>query len=208
MPGGLIRRLCIVGLLALALAGAPVPPGTAHAQAPEDLQSDFLLIDQERLFAGSLFGQRVLAVIEAESASLAEENRRIEARLIEEERALTEQRATLPPEEFRALADEFDARVTQIRIEQDRKARALGERETVEQRRFLDAIVPILGRVMQDYGALALLDRRTVFLSDDRLDVTDLLIERIDAVLGDGSGQLLNTDLPSPEPGSDAEASE
>ena len=39
------------------------------------------------------------------------------------EQELTRLRPTTPAEEFRALADEFDARVERIRSEQDEKAR-------------------------------------------------------------------------------------
>ena len=173
------------------------------AQAARDVaafQVDFLLIDQDRLYTESAFGRRVVAELEAESLALATENRRIENALIAEEQRITDQRATLSADEFRALADEFDARVTGIRAAQDRKARSLTSRDDEERRRFLNAALPALGAVMQRYGALALLDRRSVFLSSDQIDVTDEAIAAVDAAVGDGAEPALET-APTPEPG-------
>jgi Skp family chaperone for outer membrane proteins len=197
-----MRRLALTICLATALFSGAVgvlaqettPPATP-TPAPT-LRSPFLVVDQEALFANSAYGQRVTADIDTESRLLAEENRRLEAELSAEERDLTERRPTLDPEEFRQLADDFDARVTQIRTEQDAKARALTERGDMERRRFLSAAVPILGQIMRDVGAGAIFDQRSVFLSDDRLDITDRAIDAINATIGDGTGQLLT----APEP--------
>ncbi len=186
-------RLCLilfVTLGAASLAPAQAPLGT--------VQTDFVLIDQDRLYAESAFGQRVVSELQAESEALVAENRRIEDALIAEEQSITERRATLSPEEFRALADEFDARVSGIRTAQERKARSLTSRDDQEQRRFFNASIPILAQLMQQYGAVAVLDRRSVFLSDDRIDITDEAIAAIDAAIGDGSTLTLET-APAPE---------
>ena len=57
-----------------------------------------------------------------------------------------------------------------------------------ERQRFFAAALPVMGQAMQDRGALVILDRRSVFLALEALDVTDDFIARIDAALGDGSG--------------------
>ena len=148
--------------------------------------SPVLVVDVERMFADSAFGQRIAAEIEAEGAEIAAENRRIEAELTEEERKITEQRASLSPEDFRALADAFDEKVQSIRREQDAKVRAFGQRGEVEQRAFLSAAQPVLQALMDEAGASLLLDRRVVFAAVPAVDVTDAAIDRIDAAIGDG----------------------
>jgi hypothetical protein len=45
---------------------------------------------------------------------------------------------------------------------------------------------PILGQLMVDRGAFAILDRRSVLLSLGSIDVTDDAIARIDTAIGDG----------------------
>ncbi|MDW4548761.1 OmpH family outer membrane protein [Defluviimonas sp. D31] len=194
-------RAAILAVL-LTAGGQPAPAQEAIA---EPVASPVLTLDQERLFAESLWGRRATDRIEAASTELGAENRRIEAELTAEERALTERRPTMAVEEFRAAADAFDAKVTEIRRTQDAKAREIGRLHDVERQRFFAAAFPALREVLRGRGAVVILDSRAIFLAADVIDVTDELIARVDADLGAG------TDAPVPEavpdaPGSDGTA--
>lgn len=150
-------------------------------------------LNQERLFQESRFGQRLQDEIDAASAALARENREIEAELLQEERRLTTRRAELSSEEFRPLADEFDARVESIRDEQSERLRRLTAQAEAARRYFIQATTPVLVELLQDRGAAAVLDSRAVIYSVDGIDITDLALERIDAEIGDGgAGPILN----------------
>ncbi|WP_227446298.1 OmpH family outer membrane protein [Cognatishimia sp. F0-27] len=163
------------------------------------VQSPILVIEFDRAFAQSAFGQRVLVEIEAEGASLAAENRRIEAELTEEERRLTDERAGMEPDEFRALARAFDEKVQRLRREQDIKARALNQRSEDARRQFLAVSEPVLQSLMRESGAAVILERRAVFLAANFIDVTDQAVDRIDNQIGDGA-DLTPMAQPEPEP--------
>lgn len=172
---------------ALALLAAVILTLGGQATAQDVPQSPILTIDLDRLFDETRLGARASAQVEAEAVALTEENRRIEAELVEEESALTEQRAALTPEEFRTLADEFDAKVQRIRAEQDAKTRDLAVlRESVRQG-FLAEIGGILTEIVNERGAVVVLERRDIFISADRIDVTDEAIVRINQALGAGA---------------------
>lgn len=174
------RAAALVALLG-ALGGAPA--------AAQDLAAPtgFVTVDQERLFAESAFGGRALAEIERRSRELAAENRRIEAELVAEERLLTELRPTLPPGDFRVRAEAFDARVQRLRAEQDGKEREVTGLRDEAQEVFFGRVGPVLGAVVRERGAVAILDRRAVILALESIDVTDAAIARIDAELGEGT---------------------
>lgn len=185
-----------LAVLALAAAGG----NSAMAQqSPAEFQSPILTLDQERLFLETLWGKRAAARIEAASVELAAENRRIEADLTDEERALTEKRATTAPEEFRKAADAFDAKVTEIRQAQDAKVREIGRLQETERQRFYAAAFPVIREVIQKRGAVAVLDSRAIFLAADAIDVTDELISRIDSELGAGEDSQPPDDAPAPQ---------
>ncbi|THD84473.1 OmpH family outer membrane protein [Aliigemmobacter aestuarii] len=181
--------------LVLALAGAALSASPVLAQDASSLPlsqplpeaPQVLLLSQDRLFSGTLYGKAVQARIEEASRGLQAENRRIEADLEAEERALTEQRKTLPPDEFRTLAEAFDAKVEGIRAAQEAKARSITQDRETERQRFFETAVPILAELMAEQGAVAIIDKNAVILSFDRIDITDTAIARIDAKLGDGS---------------------
>ncbi|MDK3072541.1 OmpH family outer membrane protein [Sedimentitalea sp. JM2-8] len=170
-------------LLVLAVWTAWLVP--AAAQQLGLPQSAILTISSERMFAESAFGRRVAREIDSQSAVLAAENRRIEVELTAEEKDLTDRRPGMAPDAFRALADAFDTKVQDIRRRQDAKARALVQFQEDEQVRFLQAARPVLVELMRESGAGAILERSSVFLSANAIDITELAITRLDEVLGE-----------------------
>jgi Skp family chaperone for outer membrane proteins len=184
-------------LLAMLLAG-PVFAQNLPLSGPLAVPDPILTIDQDRLFTESAYGRATISKLEAEQTDLLAENRKIETALEEEERNLTERRKTLPAAEFKALAEAFDTRVEGIRaaqVEKDRKSRGAVEEN---QKRFYAAAFPVIGQLMQDMGASVVLDKQTIILSLQRIDVTDAAIARIDAAIGDGSK--LPDVAPPPQP--------
>lgn len=179
--------LAVAGLPAAAQDVGPRRAPDAGARQRVEVPSPVLTIDQDRLFLESQWGRRVQEEIEARSAALAAENRQIEAALVAEERQLTERRRTLPPAQFRPLAEAFDLKVQRLRAEQDAKTRQLSRLREEARRQFYATVGEILGDLVRDRGAVAILDRRAIFLSADAIDVTDESIARIDGVIGDGS---------------------
>lgn len=156
----------------------PAPAGTTGL-----VQAQILVVDPEALFAGSDLGQRLNASLDQAAQKLATENREIEDQLSAEERALTDKRASLSPEDFRILADEFDQRVTEKRNTQAQKADLLDRMRSENRVKFLRLVVPVLATMMQEAGAVVILNRSDVLLSATSIDITDDAIARINADL-------------------------
>lgn len=161
--------------------------GPLAAQQPQraPVQSPVLIIDPERLFEESAFGRQTISEFETLGSALAAENRRIEEALSQEERELTELRPTIDPTEFRTLADAFDAKVQETRRTQDAKGRELNS--NLEKRRvvFLNSAVPVLEQLMREAGAAVVLEQRSVFISSNAIDITQIAIERLNLILKD-----------------------
>lgn len=173
---------------ALLCLGSPMAAQQSLGLGQADVvQSLILTIAPDRLYAESAFGQRITREIEEEGASIAAENRQIEAELTAEERELTELRDSLDADVFRDRARAFDEKVQRLRREQDEKARALGQRSEEARRALLSAAQPVLLQLMRESGAVAILDRRAVLLSANSVDITEKAIERVDAQFGDGA---------------------
>lgn len=187
-----MRRGCGITFAALALMFAICAPLSAQTAADTAKQPDvgtasaILLVDQDALYGHSVWGQRVEAEITAASAALTVENRKIEGDLTVEEKSLTTRRATMTPEAFRTEADAFDQKVVAIRAAQDAKARDINLRRDNERQAFFAAALPYFASLMHDRGAVAVLDKRTVFLSANSIDVTADLITLVNAELGPG----------------------
>ncbi len=185
------RAAAVLGLM-LALGGPALAQRVADPAAPAPAQTPaaaggIVVLDTDRLFSESLFGQRLAADLQAQTEALVEENRRIEAELTAEEQDLTRRRPSMTPEAFRAEAEAFDARVQEIRRERDAKERALQQEAASGREIFLAAAGPALGQVMLERGASIILDRRAVFLSTSAVDVTDAALAAVDAAIGNGA---------------------
>ena len=182
----LASLLFVFGFVAL-VSGWPHPLA-AQDQGTQNLApvAGILVLNQERLFAQSVFGQRIQRELADASARLAAENRRIEAELTAEELELTELRPTLEAAAFRDLADAFDARVEAIRAQQEAKARDLNAQADAAQTLFFERVAPILLGIVRERNAAVLVDSRAVLLSADRVDVTETAIAAIDENLGEG----------------------
>ncbi|WP_370343052.1 OmpH family outer membrane protein [Pararhodobacter marinus] len=188
-------------LLAGALLCAPVcvtaqtagpAPDALGARLPQGVSPvPYRILDQDRLLRESELGQEILAGIRAAEAELEAENQFYFDQLAAEERALTEARAGLTPEEFRTRADAFDARVESIRSERAQASQALARWSEGEAQRFFDAALPVLVQMMNDRGILALLKPDTLILGSDMLDVTSDAIALLDA-----SGTGIGDDAP------------
>lgn len=199
-----LRRFAAAWLLSamLAIPGATAGPALAQGDARETTQSasGVLVLNQERLIGQSEYGQRIQRELEAASAALSAENRRIEADLTQEELDLTELRDTIPAEEFRGLADAFDARVEAIRAAQEAKARDITEQADTAQTQFFERAAPILLDIVRSRGAAVLMDSRAVLLSAESVDVTEQAIAAIDEALGDGGPEpIIDVEIEAPE---------
>jgi len=177
------------GGLALAQgAGSTVGLGGFSPEQNLGVPSSLLLtIHSDRLFSESAYGKRVAQEMEGRSAVLMAENRRIEAELRAEELDLAERRSTTDPEAFRALAEAFDQKVQETRRTQEAKFLEITNAREEARREFRQTSIPILERIMTETGAAAILEQSTVLLSAEAIDVTDLAIARVDAILGDGA---------------------
>jgi len=193
-----VRYAFGVALLVAALFWGPA--SAQPADGTTTLPPPILTLNQERLFASSAFGQRVRRTQEVNSVALAAENRQIEAALEEEEQKLTEDRATMDPEAFRALAEDFDVRVTAIRRAQVDKRNELQRLSETERARFFELAYPVLFELVQETGALAILNQSAVILSARQIDVTELAIARVNAAFGEAPLAPEPAAIPAPRP--------
>ncbi len=188
-----IRRAFLRIALSIGIGCAPIFAVAQEFSAPI---TTVLTIDQDVLFQSTLFGKRVNSTLKEERERLLVAKRQIESDLSAEELDLTKKRETLPPEEFRRLANAFDERVQAIRAAQDEKNRTFNRILTEERARFLKMIVPVIGEIMNERGALLVLNRRMAFISANSIDITQDAVRRIDILIGDGT---ISEDTTKPE---------
>ncbi|MEL6958369.1 MAG: OmpH family outer membrane protein [Pseudomonadota bacterium] len=184
--------LAAVGVALVFLTHGATAQEAQPPALPSDAQPLVLTVDIDALFARSAFGERISREYNAAREALAAENRRIAEALREEELDLAARRPEMEPDMFRAEAEAFDDNTQGIRRAQDAKEREVEETLAQGRAQFLEVTGPILRQLMDERGAVALLDRRALLLYSGSIDITDAALERINAEIGDGSNPAEN----------------
>ena len=153
----------------------------------QEFRPQILIIDSDRLYLESDFGQRVAADLAARAAEIQAENDRIVETLTQEERSLTLRRPQMTPEAFREESEAFDAKVQEVRRVRDAKNLEFQVANAEARAAFEERVQEILASIMLERGAVLVMEQRNVVLSIRSANITDEAISRVNAELGDGS---------------------
>ncbi len=168
-------------------AGAVWAQDAAPAAAPAPAVSPILTLDQDALYTQTLYGKALRAQIASQVAKLDAQSRSMDAALEAEERDLTQKRTEMTAEDFAPLAAAFDKKAQELRAQNAAAIDALRLKEQEGRKQFFTTASQVLGDFMVERGAAAIIDKGAVIVSLRGLDVTDEVVARIDAVLGDGT---------------------
>ena len=177
--------LLVCGVFLAGQGAAQELPSVSDLSLPRAVPG-ILTLDWEVLYDNSAWGQRVSGELSQASQDLNAENNRIADDLVAEERRLTERRASMAPEAFKAEASAFDKRATGIRAAQKAKAQALQAQLEQERQAFVQAALPVLDELLLQRGASVVLDRRVIIRGLSNIDVTDDLILLVNDRIGSG----------------------
>ncbi|MFT6605471.1 MAG: Skp family chaperone for outer membrane protein [Halocynthiibacter sp.] len=185
------RVLCLVLTVAcVAFAGLVSPLRAQDAGVPlAPSQSNILTVDTDFIFANSLYGVQIEQDFNAAAQILIAENGEIEARLTTQEKALTDERASLSLEEFRTRAQAFDIRVQALREEQRVKETEVQAIRATGRQTFQEVLTPVLTKIARERGASVMFERQQVFLSAESIDVTLEALEMVNEAFKETQAQ-------------------
>ena len=152
----------------------------AFAQPVIAQSSGILVVDLERAYQISKFGKALRDTFNIENKSFNQENSIILNDLKEEEIQLTEDRAILSPEDFSVAAKSFDKKVQKIRKTRLDQIRVVEENFKLLKPFFFRRIDRFFDVIMKEFDATAIFEKSTVVRNNQAIDITDLLVERVD----------------------------
>lgn len=142
-----------------------------------------VIVNTQQIFAQSKVGQSIRSQLQEQAKKLQDEDKKGEAGVQAEAKALSDQRSLLSAEDFKKKVQALE----QKEGERQNKMRAKGEalqlgvnkaRQEVEA-----AIRPIFADVMKKNGATLLLDQSVVLAGGVDLDITDEVLKQLDEKL-------------------------
>lgn len=177
-------RTQLIGALAvLALSATAVGAQTAGPQNPGPVIPGVCVYHNARLMAQSTVGQSVQTGMQALGQQVRTELQPYSDAINTELQALQAGAQTIPQAEQQTRAQALQQRVRELQqLEQTRQT----ELAYTQQQQLLaiaTAVDPIIVQVYQERGCGLLLDREGVYIMNPAMDVTDLVIQRLNQQL-------------------------
>lgn len=175
------RTFVVAGMFLLAAAGfesaKAAEPAPATGAAPI---ARILMVDLRRVMAVSKVGQDIQRQV-ADLRSRAQAELKGEGTALQHDRAVLEQQAAiLAPDVKARKAREFDARLAAFQKKLQQRGGMIQGGVLKAQQQVEQALGPILQGIMQERHATVLLDRTSVLLAPNAIDVTGDVVRRLD----------------------------
>ncbi len=175
------RTILVAGALFLSLASVDAsfaaPPVPSGGGAPA---AKILIIDLRKVMGASRVGQDIQKQVEGlkqqATSELNGEGRALEA----EKTSLQQQAAILAPDVKARKIKDFEARGQAFQQKVQQRSSLIQGGVMRAQQQIEQALGPILEGIMHERGATLLLDRSSVLLAPNAIDVTDVVIQRLD----------------------------
>ena len=112
-----------------------------------------------------------------------EESKSEDDLIIKERERLIEQQSVMAPEAFEVKVNEFDKKVQEYQLARQEEIRKLDKMVQSARSKILDQIKPIITDYSNELGITVMLEKNSVILSADEMDMTNVVIERLNKEL-------------------------
>lgn len=166
-----------VFLLVGSLFQSALAAGPATGAAPV---ARVLMVDLRRVMASSKVGQDIQRQV-ADLKKQAQSQLEGEGKALQTERASLEQQAAILAADVKARKiKEFDAKAAAFQKKLQQRSGLIQGGVLKAQSQVEQALGPILQGIMQERRATILLDRSAVLLAPNAIDVTEVVVQRLD----------------------------
>ena len=141
------------------------------------------IIDINRVLTESKASLDASKQIEKIQISAESEAKDRDASIIAEREKLIEQQSIMAPEAFEVKVAEFEKNVQNYQLERQDQIRKLDQMVQDARSKILEEVKPILKEHSREIGITLVLEKNSVILSADEMDMTDQVIKKLNEVL-------------------------
>ena len=147
------------------------------------IAAEALILDIGKVFANSKAGQSLIGQIKTRAEALQATRDKAQKELEGDAKKIDEQKTLLTQEALRAKADDLRLKEIAKNQELQQELRKLEASQLTARNEILKALQPILKDVMAEKKASMIMEKRAVLISSPDIDVTDIVVKRLDGVL-------------------------
>jgi Skp family chaperone for outer membrane proteins len=174
--------LRVFAFMSVALAAMALAPG---ADAAKLQPAVIAYLDSQKILRESIAAASIRKQIDAYRVTYRSEVAESEKRLRKEEAELTRQRPILSVEAFAVKRRGFEDSIASVQRIVQNRTRMLDRSFSVAMRQVDSAIRKIVSGLASEYGFNIVLERRQILFAHRDLDITKVVLEKLNATLPD-----------------------
>ena len=137
------------------------------------------VIDINKILAESDAAVMASKQIEEIAIEIENEIKNSDEEIIKEQNLLIESQAIMAPEAFESKRNEYEIKVQNYNNERQSKLLKIDELIAVSRNNVLNALKPILEEISNEKGITILLEKGSVMLNADKMDITDEVLKKL-----------------------------
>ena len=106
-----------------------------------------------------------------------------EKNILKEEKQIIEQKKLIKPDEYKNKVDALRTKVLNLQKERDKLLKSVSEQRLVARNELLKNLNPIISEYMQEKKIRMVVDKKSILLADQKLDITKQIIELLNKKL-------------------------
>ena len=135
------------------------------------------IIDINKVLTESKAAVDAAKQIEKIQKKSEEESKKEDELLINEREKLIEQQTVMAPEAFEVKVADFEKKVQSYQTKRQEKLRKLDQMVQIARANILEEVKPIISDYANELGITVILEKNTVILSEDSMDMTEQVIK-------------------------------
>ena len=106
-----------------------------------------------------------------------------EKNILKEEKQIIEQKKLIKPDEYKNKVDSLRTKVLNLQKERDKLLKSVSEQRLIARNELLKNLNPIISEYMQEKKIRMVVDKKSILLADQNLDITKQIIELLNKKL-------------------------
>lgn len=177
-------KYLVTALMALAVTAALLlPAGPSHAQEAQNIPVAIGIVDMQTVFEKSAAGQSLRKQAEALRDKIRGDLAAQEKALRAEGDKLNAARVNLSQADFQKQAQDLQARMVQLRKQQDEKRRGFEKSYNEAQKTITQTMYKVIGQVAVERKLTLVLNKTAAIVSASAWDISDTVLKQLNAAL-------------------------
>ena len=171
------KKIYVIAILILTLSTSGIYANEGYPN------TSIAIVDLNLILSDSKAAKNATKQFEEIQKDIENEIIASDKKMLEERNKLIEQQSVIAPEAFELKAKDYESKLQNYQIEKQNKLRKLEGVLQNARNEILENVKPILEELSKEFGVTVILEKNSVLLSANNMDLTDDIIQKLNKKL-------------------------